>query len=129
MKKQSTIFLLACLTALIFACSKKQAEQIKPEGPPPPTTPTGPTGPTPVSTANVSYGNFAGALFQNKCNSCHGASGSYNGIWAFNGLASIKNDARVPRAILVTRTMPLGGTLTTTERELLQAWFDKNMPE
>ena len=122
MKKQSSIFLLAAITALLFACSKKQAEELKPE------TPT-PNGPTPVTTANVTYTNFAGALFQTKCNCCHGPNGAMKGVWALNGLASIKNDARVANSVLVTRTMPRGGSLTASERELLQAWVDKGMPE
>jgi mono/diheme cytochrome c family protein len=122
MKKQNSIFLLAAITALLFACSKKQAEELKPE------TPT-PNGPTPVTTANVTYSNFAGALFQTKCNSCHGPNGGMKGVWALNGLASIKNDARVANSVLVTKTMPRGGSLTASERELLQAWVDKGMPE
>jgi len=122
MKKQNSIFLLAAVTALLFACSKKQAEELKPE------TPT-PNGPTPVTTANVTYTNFAGALFQTKCNSCHGPNGGMKGVWALNGLASIKNDARVANSVLVTKTMPRGGSITTSERELLQAWVDKGMPE
>ncbi|ARS41443.1 hypothetical protein CA265_17990 [Sphingobacteriaceae bacterium GW460-11-11-14-LB5] len=122
MKKQNSIFLLATITALLFACSKKQAEELKPE------TPT-PNGPTPVTTANVTYTNFSGALFQTKCNSCHGPNGAMKSVWALNGLASIKNDARVANAVLVTKTMPKGGSLTTNERALLQAWVDKGMPE
>jgi mono/diheme cytochrome c family protein len=122
MKKQNSIFLLAAITAMLFACSKKQAEELKPE------TPT-PNGPTPVTTANVTYTNFAGALFQTKCNSCHGPNGGMKGVWALNGLASIKNDARVANSVLVTKTMPRGGSITTSERELLQAWVDKGMPE
>jgi len=120
MKKQNSIFLLAAITALLFACSKRQAEELKPATP---------AGPTAVTTANVTYTNFAGALFQTKCNNCHGPSGAIKSIWLFNGLASIKNDARVANAVLVTKTMPKGGSLTANERELLQAWVDKGMPE
>jgi len=122
MKKQSSFFFLVAFTALLFACSKKQAEEIKPESPTP-------NGPTPVTTANVTYANFTGALFQTKCNSCHGPNGSMKGIWAFTGLASIKNDSRVANSVLVSKTMPKGSSLTVSERELLQAWFDKGMPE
>ena len=117
MKKQNSIFLLAAITALLFACSKKQAEELKPAGP------------TPVSAANVTYTNFAGALFQTKCSSCHGPNGAIKGVWALNGLASIKNDARVANAVLVAKTMPKVGSLTVSERALLQAWVDKGMPE
>ncbi|MCZ4225354.1 hypothetical protein [Pedobacter rhodius] len=117
MKKPSLFFLSATVIALIFACSKKQAAEIKPEGP------------TTVTTANVTYSNFAGALFQNKCANCHGPNGSIQIVWLFNGLASIKNDARVANSILVTKTMPKGSTLTANERILLQAWFDRNTPE
>lgn len=123
MKKQISIFFLATFAALLFACSKRQAEELKPAAP------TGPNGPTPVTTANVTYTNFAGALFQTKCNNCHGPNGAIKSVWLFNGLASIKNDTRVANSVLVTKTMPKGGTLTVSERELLQAWFDKGMPE
>jgi mono/diheme cytochrome c family protein len=120
MKKQNSIFLLAVITTLLFACSKRQAEELKPATP---------TGPTAVTTANVTYTNFAGALFQTKCNNCHGPNGALKSIWLFSGLPSIKNDARVANAVLVTKTMPKGGSLTANERELLQAWVDKGMPE
>jgi len=122
MKKQNSFFLLFALIALLLACSKKQAEEIKPDLP---IT----SGPTTVTKENVTYANFAGALFQTKCNSCHGPNGSMKAIWAFTGLASVKNDPRVANSILVIKTMPKGGTLTVSERELLQAWFDKGMPE
>ncbi|WP_316843983.1 hypothetical protein [Pedobacter psychrodurus] len=117
MKKQTSIFLLAAFTVLLFACSKKQAEEMIPEDP------------SAVTTENVTYSNFAGALFQNKCSSCHAPNSSMSSIWTLNGLASIKNDARVANAVLVTRTMPQGGSLTTNERTLLQAWVDKGMPQ
>lgn len=120
MKKQNVPFPLAAITILLFACSKKQAEELKP---------TTPTGPTAVTTANVTYSNFTGALFQTKCNSCHGTDGALKSVWLFNGIASIKNDTRVANSVLVTKTMPKGGSLTASERELLQAWFDKGMPE
>lgn len=117
MKNQVSIILLAVFVTLSFACSKKQAEEIKPAGP------------TSVTIANVTYANFAGALFQTKCANCHGPNGALKTIWLFNGIASIKSDARVANSVLVTKTMPKGGTLTVSERELLQAWFDKGMPE
>ncbi|MGM9474776.1 hypothetical protein ACS5PU_00040 [Pedobacter sp. GSP4] len=117
MKKQNAIFLLTVFAALLFACSKKQAEELKP------------TGPTPVSTANVTYSNFVGALFQTKCANCHGPNAPIRTVWLFNGLASVRSDTRIANSVLVARTMPKGSTLTVNERELLQAWFDKNMPE
>jgi len=117
MKKPISILLSASIIAVLFACSKKQAAEIKPEGP------------IAVTTANVTYSNFAGALFQTKCASCHGPNGAIKTVWLFNGLASIKNDARVANSVLVTKAMPKGGSLTINELALLQAWFDKNTPE
>ncbi|WP_029278694.1 cytochrome c [Pedobacter borealis] len=122
MKKQNSIFLLAAITALLFACSKKQAEELKPETPPP-------TGPTTVTTANVTYTNFTGALFQTKCGGCHGANGGAKGFWLFNGISSAK-EVRVNNAIFVTKTMPKGNnTISESDKALLKAWFDKGMPE
>lgn len=117
MKKQNAIFLLATITTLLFACSKKQAEELKPAGP------------SPVTVANVTYTNYAGALIQTKCGGCHGPNGGGKSEWLFTGYTSVKSEDRVMNSVLVTRRMPRGGSLTASERELLQAWFDKKMPE
>ncbi len=113
------ITLYLCITAfylMLFACSKKQADELT-EG-----------NPTGVTTENVSYNNYVGALLTTKCNSCHGPGGADRGFWAFNGIQSVTAEPRVKTNTLVTMTMPVGGSLTAREKLLLTAWYDRGMP-
>ncbi|MCL4642214.1 MAG: hypothetical protein M5Z89_24625 [Olivibacter sp.] len=119
-KKKSlyTLAVLASFIAVIYSCSKDQA--VEPEKP----------GNEEVTAENVSYSNFAGALFQTKCAGCHAAGGGASGRWTFSGFASVRdNGARINNVVLVTGTMPVGGSLSANEKALLKAWFDRNMPE
>lgn len=78
----------------------------------------------------VTYANFAGALFQTKCNGCHGSSGTSEARakWIFSDYNSVKNNStKINNAVLVTGIMPLGGSLTATEKEKLKKWFDEGM--
>ncbi|KIA96656.1 hypothetical protein OC25_02745 [Pedobacter kyungheensis] len=112
--------LYLCITAFyltLFACSKKQAEELKPE------INTGS-----VTKANVSYNNYVGALLTTKCNNCHGPNGGQKGTWLFNGIQSVTGDTRVKTTTLVTMNMPLGSSLTAQEKQLLTAWYDRGMP-
>jgi len=121
MKKIEFYFYGIAIALTFAACSKKQAEEIKP-------TPTNPAGPE-ITTANVTYSNYVGNLIQTKCSGCHGPNGEGNSTWAFTGYESVKNDNRIKNATLVTMRMPKGGSLSAKEKELLAAWFDRNMPQ
>lgn len=120
-KKRSFLLPFFPLFALyVISCSKDQAAQ--PEVDPP--------GEEEVTAENVSYNNFAGALFESKCSSCHAAGGGASGRWTFADYASVRdNAARINQVVLVTGTMPLGGSLSANEKALLKAWFDRNTPQ
>ena len=75
LKKQETAntgrasrpFLVLSMTIaaiVLTACTKKQAQELGPD-------PDG--GDEPVTVTNVSYNNFAKALLEAKCSSCHAA--------------------------------------------------------
>lgn len=117
---RSILFLLWIIVPLSFAgCTKKQAQEILPE-----------RADTTVTTANVSYGNFAKAFFESKCSSCHAAGRSASGRWTFSGYSSVKaNINTINTAVLVNKSMPIGSTLTAKEIELLYAWIKRNTPE
>lgn len=121
MNKYLVVYLnLFLLFVCIYSCSKDQAASPEPESP----------DNEEVTVENVSYNNFVGVLFESNCSSCHAPQGSASGRWAFSGYASVRdNAARINNVVLVTRTMPLGGSLTARERTLLQAWFERNTPE
>ena len=110
---------LALSYLLMTACSKKQADQAKPD----PGIPGIPVG-------TVTYTAAIGPLFQAKCASCHAPGRSVAGVWAFDGYASVKaNSARIKNVVLVTKTMPKASSLTAAELKSVQDWFDQNMPE
>jgi hypothetical protein len=102
---------------LIAACSKNQAEEGMPEEPP-------------VSTEKVTYTNFVGALFQSKCSFCHGPGKAQAGAWTFNGYPSVFSDSeRIRQVVLVSKVMPLNGSLSAAELKSLQDWYDQGRLE
>jgi len=121
-KMKNCLFLLGMLSAglsVLDGCSKDQAmepETESPEGG--------------VTAENVTYANFISGLVQTKCASCHAQGGGGSTFWTFSGYSSVKNNApAIDNAVLVTGSMPLGGSLTVNEKALLKAWFDRGMPE
>lgn len=119
--KRKALYVLSILTTwivVLYSCSKDQAAEPEPPGE------------EEVTAENVSYNNFAGALFQTKCAGCHAAGAGASGRWTFSGYTSVRdNGTRINNVVLVTGTMPVGGSLTANEKALLKAWFDRNMPE
>ncbi|SKB62164.1 hypothetical protein SAMN05660841_01559 [Sphingobacterium nematocida] len=117
----NSLGLLTLVILLITGCSKKQADEPKPEEPTP----------TTVTVDNVSYNNYVKVLFENKCNSCHASGGAGSGKWTFSGYTSVKsNAAKIANVLLVTKVMPMNGSLSAKEIELLNAWFNiRNTPE
>ncbi|MGE8427117.1 MAG: c-type cytochrome [Sphingobacterium sp.] len=113
---------LFALTVLSFsACTKKQAQEL---------TSNPDNGTETVTVLNVSYTNFSKALFETKCSSCHATGRSASARWTFSGYTSVKdNIAKINNAVLVAKSMPLGGSLTAKEIELLDAWIKRNSPE
>lgn len=114
---------IACMVmvaiVVLAACSKKKADEAVPE------TPS-----TTVTVENVSYANFAKGLFETKCAGCHANGAPASGRWTFSGFSSVRdNSARINNVVLVTKSMPRGGSLTDQELVLLKAWFDRNTPE
>ena len=116
MRRNQLITLTLCYL-LIAACSKKQADEIKPAVPEAPGT-------------AVTFTAVVNPLFQTKCNNCHAPGRQAATIWSFNGYATVTANAdRIKQAVLVNKSMPLGGTLSAAELQSLQDWFDQGMKE
>lgn len=110
------IAIIAIVYSLLLACSKKQAEEFQPAVPEVP------------GAAAVTYNNFVEALFQAKCAGCHAIGRSAAGIFTLNGYSSVvANAARIKQAVLVNKTMPLGSSLSQSDLQSLQIWFNKGM--
>lgn len=108
------IFICAGFVLMIVSCSKDQAEPKK-EDP---------------KVDRVTYDNFVGALFQAKCSNCHTGTGGGVAKWAFKGYQFIKdNSLKINNAVLIAGSMPLGGSLSASEKEKLKNWFDTGLPE
>jgi len=106
------------LCYLFFAaCSKNQADEPTPAEPNKPTT-------------KVTYSNFVGGLFQTKCASCHAPGQPQASFWTFNGYASVNGNAdQIKQLVLVSKTMPQGGSLSAAELKSLQDWYDQGKVE
>jgi len=118
-KNRNILIGIALIYLLLAACSKKQAEEITPLAP-------GSSG------TAITYTNFVKALFQTKCAFCHapGTNQNATAAWTYNGYSSITSiSAEVKQAVLVNKTMPLSGSLSGTELQSLQAWFDQGTPQ
>ncbi len=116
MRINQLVILTLCYL-LIAACSKKQADDIKPAVPEAPGT-------------AVTFTAVVNPLFQTKCNNCHAPGRQAATIWSFNGYATVTANAdRIKQAVLVNKSMPLGGTLSAAELQSLQDWFDQGMKE
>ncbi|MCZ4245445.1 c-type cytochrome [Pedobacter punctiformis] len=125
-KSLITLTILMLIIFFLYSCSKKQAEEIKTEPETPVVPPTGGT----VTVDNVTFTNYIQALVQTKCASCHTAGGSGAPSWTYSNYASVTaNSAKINNAVLVTGVMPMNGSLSTSEKQLLKAWLDKGMPQ
>ncbi len=114
---------LLCACALtIVGCGKDNDD--------PTPQPPGNGGNDDVTVDNVTYANFAGALFQSSCSSCHTSGGEGTSHWTFSGYSSVVNNLeRINDAVIVRRIMPKGGSLSARQLELLKAWIDKGAPQ
>ncbi len=121
MKKHQIVYLTLIIVYVTMAsCTKKEAQEIKPDVPVVPITPD----------VKVTYANFAEGLFQSKCSSCHASGKSDAGFFTLNGYTSIKANAeRIKQAVIVSKRMPKVGSLSATDLKSLSTWFDNGMPE
>lgn len=104
------------MTLLILsACSKNQADEPKPVVPEKPGT-------------KVSYAEVVQPLLQAKCAGCHAPGRRASAAWSFNGYTSVTGSAdKIKQAVLVSKTMPIGGTLSAAELQSIKDWFDQGM--
>jgi hypothetical protein len=83
-----------------------------------------------VTAENVTYTNFVGGLFQNRCGSCHTGSGAGTAKWVFSGYASVRDNlTRINDVVVVRKIMPQNGSLPNNQLALLKAWIEKGAPQ
>lgn len=120
MKRNRLNFVLLSIifTIGMLSCGKDQAEKVEPN-----------PDVEEITANTVSYSNYVGKLLETRCRSCHNTGASASSKWTFSGIESVKsNSDRIKNVVLVTMTMPVGSSLSPKEREMLDAWFKRNMP-
>ena len=114
-KYTSPIFAIAISFILLSACSKQQAEEPKPVVPEKPGV-------------KVTYTAVVQPIFQARCAGCHAPGKKASAIWSFNGYSSVTGSAdKIKQVVLVSKTMPLGGTLSAADLQSIKDWFDQGM--
>ncbi|WP_299896499.1 cytochrome c [uncultured Aquimarina sp.] len=70
----------------------------------------------------ISFSSDIKPIINNDCIRCHGGSG--NQAPDLTTFENISNNANRVRREVVNRTMPLGGSLSNNEIELIRCWID-----
>jgi uncharacterized membrane protein len=73
----------------------------------------------------ISFSNNVKPIIDNNCIECHYPGNQFPDLTNYN---SISNNATSIKTAVVNRIMPLGGTLTNAEIELIRCWIDNGKP-
>ncbi len=106
--KHTHIYILVALSIAFFSCDNTVEEEI-------PAVVVGD-----VCSTDISFTTNIKPIIDSNCISCHGGNQAPD-LRTFEGINS--NAARV-RTQVVSRRMPLGGSLTNEEIELIRCWID-----
>jgi mono/diheme cytochrome c family protein len=84
-----------------------------------------------ISEKNVTYKNFVEPLLTKNCSTCHGANGSAEAWWL--NTKTYENAVEYANPIaktIIRKTMPPPPKFpfTDRDRDLIQAWIDRGMP-
>lgn len=71
--------------------------------------------------ATITYALSIKPIIDNNCIQCHGTGGNFPNLTTYNGTSANANSVK---AEVVSRRMPQGGSLTTTEIEAISCWVD-----
>ncbi len=109
--KIKNILVLLVLSIVLFSCETNVEEEtgINPD----PTSPV-------ICDPDISFVASIKPIIDNNCISCHGGNQAPN-LRTYEG---ISNNADRVRTQVVSRRMPLGGSLTNEEIELIRCWIE-----
>ena len=75
-------------------------------------------------TCEASFADDVNPIIESKCLSCHSGT-QFPDLRTYQGVSS---NAGIVKTQVVNRTMPIGGTLTNAEIELISCWVDNGAP-
>jgi len=116
------VIVMAIIMMTIIACSKSTETDASSNTVPPPPLPTA----TSCASAPAKFSVDVSAIIQNSCaisSGCHG-NGSTNGPGALTTFNQIKNAAGFIKSEVVSKRMPLGGSLTNSQIQSISCWVD-----
>jgi hypothetical protein len=116
------IMAMAIIMTTIIACSKSTETDTSGNTIPPPT----PLPTTSCASAPAKFSTDVSAIIQSSCatsSGCHG-NGSSNGPGALTTFNQIKNAASFIKSEVVSKRMPLGGSLTNSQIQSISCWVD-----
>jgi len=114
------IIVMAIIMMTIIACSKSTETDASSNTVPPPPTATS------CASAPATFSSDVSAIIQSSCatsSGCHG-NGSTNGPGALTTFNQIKNAAAFIKSEVVSKRMPLGGSLTNSQIQSISCWVD-----
>ncbi|ULQ51068.1 hypothetical protein [Flavihumibacter fluvii] len=114
-------FIAIAITVLSLGCYKK-ADVVIPKK----NLPDG------VNTSNVTYNNYVHTLLKNNCSTCHGKTGSAAAFWINTNTYenAVQYGMRIKETIVEgSMPPPPRSPFPQAEKDLLQAWIDRGMPE
>ena len=114
------IIVMAIIMMTIIACSKSTETDASSN-----TVPSPPTA-TSCASAPAKFSSDVSAIIQSSCatsSGCHG-NGSTNGPGALTTFNQIKNAAAFIKSEVVSKRMPLGGSLTNSQIQSISCWVD-----
>jgi hypothetical protein len=114
------IIVMAIIMMTIIACSKSTETDASSNTVPPPPTATS------CASAPAKFSSDVSAIIQSSCatsSGCHG-NGSTNGPGALTTFNQIKNAAAFIKSEVVSKRMPLGGSLTNSQIQSISCWVD-----
>ena len=116
------VIVMAIIMMTIIACSKSTETDAGSNTVPPPPSPTA----TSCASAPAKFSSDVSAIIQSSCaisSGCHG-NGSTNGPGALTTFNQIKNAATFIKSEVVSKRMPLGGSLTNSQIQSISCWVD-----
>jgi len=118
------IVVMATIMITFIACSKSTETDASNNTVPPPPPPSPPA--TSCASIPAKFSSDVSAIIQSSCatsSGCHG-NGSRNGPGALTTFNQIQNAAALIKSEVVSKRMPLGGSLTNSQIQSISCWVD-----
>jgi hypothetical protein len=79
---------------------------------------------------DVTYATGVAPILQGNCqsSSCHGAGGGGGELTSYTQIKAVVDNGSFRNAVIVSKSMPLGGALSSCELGIIEKWLDAGAP-